>query len=267
MFVNFVVIPIILFLILIRIGAFDNEHHVVSYTIKSKKIKKDVNIVLLTDHHGCYYGDEQEILIDDIEKIKPDIILYSGDIFDDRLPFDNTITLLKNLKGKYPAFYVTGNHEVRTEKLDEIKEILINNKIEILDGINKRVLLNDNKLLLGGLSDPELKLEQLNLLEKSNDLEFSILLSHRPELTEEYNDIGYDLVVTGHAHGGQWAIPKLLNGLYAPNQGIFPKYAGGIYNLKNTILIVSRGLAKESTKFVPRIFNKPEIVNIILEKE
>ena len=74
----------------------------------------------------------------------------------------------------------------------------------------------------------------------------------------------FDLVLCGHAHGGQWAIPGILNGLYAPNQGMFPKYAGGRYDFERGTLIVSRGLARESTP-APRVFNRPELVIIDLE--
>jgi len=68
--------------------------------------------------------------------------------------------------------------------------------------------------------------------------------------------------VSGHAHGGQIRIPGLLNGLYAPDQGFLPEYAGGVYDLGSSTMIVSRGLAKS---FIPRIFNPPEIVLISLE--
>ena len=88
---------------------------------------------------------------------------------------------------------------------------------------------------------------------------FTVLLSHRPELFEIYQKYEFDLVLSGHAHGGQWRIPGLLNGLFAPNQGLFPKYAGGRYDYAGGTMIVSRGLARESTK-VPRIFNRPELV-------
>ena len=88
---------------------------------------------------------------------------------------------------------------------------------------------------------------------------YTILLSHRPELTKEYTALAFDAVVCGHAHGGQWRLPGLINGVYAPHQGIFPKFAGGLYDLGTTTLIVSRGLARETT-LVPRIFNRPELV-------
>ncbi len=267
MIVNLIVIPIIIILILARFDAFNSRHHIVEYEIKNDNIKQDIKIVLITDHHGCYYGDEQEDLIDDIMGIKPDLVLYSGDIFDDRLPYDNTIKLISKIGKSYPSFYAVGNHEVRTDELDIIKDIARENGLQVLEGTNARISIKTNNILLGGIDDPELGLEQFELLEKPNDDEFSILLSHRPELVNEYNDLGYDLVVSGHAHGGQWRIPKYLNGIYAPNQGLFPKYAGGRYDLDNTTLIVSRGLARESTtRIIPRVFNRPEIVLIKLTK-
>ena len=105
-----------------------------------------------------------------------------------------------------------------------------------------------------------LAMEHLGSIEKSDE-DFSVLLFHRPENPEEYASLGFDLVLSGHAHGGQWRIPGILNGIYAPHQGFFPKYAGGRYEIENTVMIVSRGLAKESNA-VPRIFNRPEIVVI-----
>lgn len=70
------------------------------------------------------------------------------------------------------------------------------------------------------------------------------------------------MILSGHAHGGQWIIPGILNGFYAPNQGFFPEYAGGLYKFDKKIFIVSRGLAKWSTSIIPRIFNPPELVII-----
>ena len=92
---------------------------------------------------------------------------------------------------------------------------------------------------------------------------FSVLLAHRPERIEAYLESPFDLVVSGHAHGGQWRIPGILNGFIAPNQGLFPQYAGGQYDFEDAALIVSRGLARESTR-IPRIFNRPEVVVIDL---
>ena len=110
----------------------------------------------------------------------------------------------------------------------------------------------------------EIKKQLYSADEMSDRQYFSVLLSHRPELVELYQEHDFDLVLCGHAHGGQWRIPEILNGLYAPNQGVFPKYAGGRYDFENQTMIVSRGLAREST-LAPRIFNRPELVIVDIE--
>lgn len=93
---------------------------------------------------------------------------------------------------------------------------------------------------------------------------YKILLSHRPEFVSLYAQSPFSLVLSGHTHGGQVRIPFLINGLYAPNQGIFPKFAGGMYKIgqdeaqRSKYLIVSRGLS--FNPILPRIYNPPEIV-------
>ena len=93
----------------------------------------------------------------------------------------------------------------------------------------------------------------------STNQDFTLLVSHRPERIEDYAKYPFDLVLAGHAHGGQWCLPFLINGVYAPNQGVFPKYAGGMYARGDMHMIVSRGLARESTR-IPRFYNRPELV-------
>ena len=71
-----------------------------------------------------------------------------------------------------------------------------------------------------------------------------------------------DLVLTGHAHGGQFRLP-LIGGLIAPNQGLFPKYDDGLYSEGSTNMIVSRGLGNSIIPF--RFNNRPEVVLIELK--
>ena len=89
---------------------------------------------------------------------------------------------------------------------------------------------------------------------------FNLLLAHRPELIDLYGQYGFDLILSGHTHGGQIRVPLLINGLFAPDQGWFPKYAGGRYDIEDTTLIVSRGLSFND--LVPRVFNPPEVLVI-----
>ena len=95
---------------------------------------------------------------------------------------------------------------------------------------------------------------------KEND-DFQILLSHRPELLSLYSESEFDVVFSGHAHGGQFRLP-FIGGLIAPDQGLFPTYTSGTYKLDNTTMIVNRGLGNS---IIPiRIFNRPEIVVVTL---
>ena len=120
--------------------------------------------------------------------------------------------------------------------------------------------------MLAGLCDPDFtdadKIEQNGVLDKwlgeiVNDDSFTVLLSHRPEAFDIYADHGIDVVFCGHAHGGQFRLP-FIGGLYAPNQGFFPKYDAGVYNKGNTSMVVSRGIGNSVIPI--RVNNRPELV-------
>ena len=85
--------------------------------------------------------------------------------------------------------------------------------------------------------------------------------AHRPELFQIYAGTGADVILSGHAHGGQIRIRR--RGLYAPQQGFFPSYSEGIYRSGKSLMFVSRGLG--NTIPVPRIFNTPELCVISFE--
>ena len=268
-------ILLIALLIFIIIGL-DQRLLVRYYALDTEKITNPVRIVLITDLHSCRYGKNQEILLNAVEEQHPDIIALAGDIFDDQLPDENTETVLAEISETYPCYYVTGNHEgwCTKEKFLKNMNFLKEHDIAILSGTMEQIEINSQKLNLCGVDDPdceaysenpdntEKQLQTVNALCQNGN--YSILLSHRPELFPEYQNLDFDLVLCGHAHGGQWRIPFLLNGLYAPNQGLFPKFAGGLYQENNITMIVSRGLARESTK-VPRFYDRPELVTIDLQ--
>ena len=248
----------------------------VFYRIEAEKIQSPVRIALLTDLHSCRYGKNQATLLNAIEKQQPDLVLLSGDIFDDEISYDNAELTVRQLSERYPCYYVTGNHEYWGYDVDTILEIVRSCGVTILSGSCEPVEIKGQKLNICGVDDPDVAKyvegstpidEQLAQAEKAAQEagaeSYTVLLSHRPELFETYQGYGFDLVVCGHAHGGQWRIPGILNGLYAPHQGLCPKYAGGRYDYEDGTMIVSRGLARESTK-VPRIFNRPELVVIEL---
>lgn len=264
-----------LFIVLILLAC-DSRLKTVTYTVESDKISTPVRIVLLTDLHSCRYGENQKNLIKAVKAQNPDIILLGGDIFDDKVPHKNAELTVKQLAEQYPCYYVTGNHEYWSREVGAILDIIEGYGVKVLSGKCDTIEVNGQTLNICGVDDPDAEVylaegepiewqlkranEAVQKAEKTLGTEiFSVLLSHRPELYETYQNYEFDLVLSGHAHGGQWRIPGLLNGLFAPDQGLFPEYAGGKYDYPGGTMIVSRGLARESTP-VPRIFNRPELV-------
>lgn len=250
-----------------------------TYTLPSDKLSEPFRIVQISDLHCCYYGENQSELIEMIEAQHPDLIVMTGDIIDSRQPHKNSMIVAEAVGKKYPVYYVSGNNEFETRQCDRIKQNLRDVQIKVLDGCGEKVTVGGQSIFIGGIDDfifgTKVCEEQLKNAAKDLDpTVFSILLSHRPEQINRYRNYDFDLVFSGHAHGGQWRIPGLINGVFAPNQGFFPKYAGGIYHFRTKhssdpthrmSMIVSRGLANETT-LIPRLFNQPELVVVDVVK-
>lgn len=246
----------------------------VIYKVKTEKVDMPLRLLLITDLHSCWYGKEQKTLLQAVEKKKPDIVLLGGDIFDDDGSYENAETVIRCLSESYPCYYVTGNHEYWSKDIDNILSIVRSYGVTVLSGDCDRVTINGQNINICGVDDPDVLVYVQGAVDMSQQLkaaetdaasdDFTVLLSHRPELADTYREYGFDLVLCGHAHGGQWRIPGILNGLFAPDQGLFPKYAGGRYDFEGQTMIVSRGLAREST-LAPRFFNRPELVVIEVE--
>ena len=241
-----------------------------NYNIKTNKVNAPVRFLLICDLHCCVYGENQRDLLCAIDNVRPDAILLAGDIVDDRMPLKGATDFLSGIQGRYATFYVTGNHEFYRHKITENKNLIRSFGIQVLSGESAEISVNGQPFQILGVDDAatgELRFsQQLGAVKELKRQEvFNILLSHNPKFIKEYNDCACDLTLCGHAHGGQWIIPRLINGVFAPGQGFFPKYAGGKYDLEKTTMIVGRGLAKESTKFIPRIFNPPELAVITID--
>lgn len=273
-------IAVLVCIVIICFFAFDTSLAVRHYTVTSDKLSAGVTLALVTDLHSCKYGDGCDELIAAIDAQSSDIVLLGGDIFDDAIPHDNAKAFVKVIAQKYRCYYVTGNHEYWGGEADAIVSFIEACGVTVLSGTYETVQINGQTLNVCGITDPEV----INYTGASTDpnevvldvygqLEavgnackngaFTLLLAHRPELCETYAQYGFDLALCGHTHGGLWRIPLILNGLFAGHQGFFPKYAGGEYSIEDMTLIISRGLARETTR-VPRIFNRPELVIVEL---
>lgn len=240
-------------------------------------------IVQVSDLHNAEFGRGNNELLEVIEDCRPDIIVATGDIIDSGRTDTLTAALfVENALKTTPVYYVTGNHEARLleqggtgkDEYFKLESIMVNAGANVLHGESVSIERGESDIQIIGIDDPEyLRLNKYageNRITLSNIDEFikedifTVLLSHRPELFEEYAKSGVNLVIAGHAHGGQFRLP-FVGGLFAPNQGFFPRYDSGLYEKNNTKMVVSRGLGNSAVPI--RFNNRPEIVVIELNNK
>lgn len=261
------ILPALAILVVLTLIALDERLILRTYTVTSPKLTAEVRLAVVTDFHS---SDNADDVVAMVTSCAPDAVLMVGDMFDDDIanrPTERTLSLMRQLSAQYPCYYVSGNHEAWTGEMDALYQQTEEAGVTVLRMSSGVLTVRGQRIALCGIPDPyEMVLsgapdteEQLRqALEDVDSADFTVLLAHRPELLAKYAQFPLDLVVSGHAHGGQVRIPGVLNGLYAPNQGWFPKLAGGAYTQDGTTLIVSRGLAVRTR--LPRIFNRPEVV-------
>lgn len=239
------------------------------YQISDPRILSEVRICVVSDLHGARYGSNQERLLAAIESARPDAVLLLGDLFDQYGKNDNTVVLLSALSSRYPCYFILGNHEYKTGAIEEVRALVARSGIPILAGDSALLSTGGSRIRVFGIDDglggkSRQRLQIAKAAQERSETEYSILAVHVPNEAESYLKYGFDLMLSGHTHGGQIVIPGLLNGLYAPGQGLCPKYGGGRYDLENTTLIISRGLARKPF-WLPRLFNPPELVVVSLK--
>lgn len=261
------ILPVLAILVILTLIALDERLILRTYTVVSPKLTAEVRLAVVTDFHS---SDNVDDVVAMVASCAPDAVLLVGDLFDDdtqNRPTERTLSLMRQLSALYPCYYVSGNHEAWTGEMDALYQQTEEAGVTVLRMSSGVLTVRGQRIALCGIPDPYEMVfsgapdteEQIRqALENADSADFTVLLAHRPELLAKYAQFPLDLVVSGHAHGGQVRIPGVLNGLYAPNQGWFPKLAGGAYTQDGTTLIVSRGLAVRT--WLPRIFNRPEVV-------
>lgn len=261
------ILPALAILVVLTLIALDERLTLRTYTVASPKLTAEVRLAVVTDFHS---SDNADDVVAMVASCAPDAVLLVGDMFDDDIanrPTERTLSLMRQLSALYPCYYVSGNHEAWTGEMDALYQQTEEAGVMVLRMSSGVLTVRGQRIALCGIPDPYEMVfsgapdteEQIRqAMENVDSADFIVLLTHRPELLAKYAQFPLDLVVSGHAHGGQVRIPGVLNGLYAPNQGWFPKLAGGAYTQDGTTLIVSRGLAVRTR--LPRIFNRPEVV-------
>ena len=271
---------IIIFIIVVLLSYYlyfqNTELQVSSYDIVDNRIPKEFNeykIVQVSDFHNTKSNRLTDDLVKEIKIQKPNIIVITGDLIDsNKTDVDVAISFIKRLKNIAPTYFITGNHEASISEYENLKEKLESEDVIVLENKTEVLEIADTKINLIGINDPNMFYQpyasdnekiKSELIEANYDKNnYSILLSHRPELFDTYVNNELDLVLTGHAHGGQIRIP-LVGGLVSPNQGFFPKYTSGIFKEDNTSMIVSRGIGNSIIPF--RVNNRPELVIVKLK--
>lgn len=237
----------------------------------------DYKIVQVSDLHNKDFKNQ---LTEKAENERPDIIVVTGDVIDrNRTDIPIAVEALEDLIEIAPVYFVTGNHEVASGVYDDLKIEMDRIGVINLDNAHDTIRINEAELGLIGIEDPLLLLledveaagsadvllhQNIEQLYEDVDTDYTMLMSHRAELMDIYSETPVDLVLTGHAHGGQIRLP-LIEGVFSPSQGFFPQYTNGVYEQRETHMVVSRGLGNSIFPF--RINNRPELVVIILESE
>lgn len=228
-------------------------------------------IAQVSDLHNAEFGKDNSVLRGMLERQAPDIIVITGDMVDsNHMDVDVAIEFAQDIVNIAPCYYITGNHEAWLEtEYDRLEAGLINAGVMVLH--DEAVVLEKEGecIQLIGMDDPTFRYcherppFSSTLQELKDDMAFTVLLSHRPELFDAYVQAGIDVVFSGHAHGGQFRIP-FAGGLVAPDQGVFPEYDAGIYTEGTTTMVVSRGIGNS---IIPvRINNCPELIVVELQK-
>lgn len=226
------------------------------------RVETPFRLIHLSDLHARSFGRGNARLLAMIREEAPDGIAITGDLvgrFSRRT--DPMFSLLEKLCRIAPVYYVSGNHEYGRRDREEIFARAAQAGAVVLRHVMRRDTIGGQELWILGLDEMGYHRESRRLLEQFSQKEgFKLLLSHFTErFAGEYREYDIDLILTGHAHGGQFILPW-IGGVYSPGQGLFPKYYRGVYREQGSVLVVSRGMG--NSRFPLRLFNRPEVVVI-----
>lgn len=234
-----------------------------NFTVNEKDTKNQtvVNLVQITDTQIGYFYNIKKLdsMIKKVNSLKPDIVVFTGDLIDSANKEPDLLEITKNLKniesniGKFSVF---GNHDYRKNREKVYENIMEQAGFRLLINENERISIGNDKFInIIGLDEILLGKPNFNVLENLNKDEFNLLLMHEPDVIDRILPNKIDLMLSGHSHGGQVRIP-VKGALATPPYG--RKYTKGFYNINGNKLYVSSGLG--STKLPFRLCNVPEIV-------
>lgn len=224
--------------------------------------EQTITVAHISDLHYPQNRIDSKEIFSVIKNSKADYSVLTGDIIDgdaDKNDIENMIPFFKRLNSICPSFLVIGNHEIGNKYLDNFVSVAKSYGTTVLLNEVASVRKNGFNLAFIGLKDAASISEKISGYGEIPKADCKILLAHRPEKFDSYvsagTDVRPDIVFAGHAHGGLIRIGG--SALYAPDQGLFPKYTSGKYTNGKTAMIVSRGLGVSGIDY--RFFNKYHI--------
>lgn len=247
------------------------------YTIAGENIPPSFDgfkIAVISDVQGTDRADEIRKLL---EKEKPDAILFAGDLVDEEISDSDKIfaKLMDSLPNRSNLFGVTGNHDLLWDGIEEFCDDMRKKYSLTFLNNSKAVIAKGEEIInIYGIADPKAwqqdkadeitkkNLESILRTTPPSPNEFNILIFHRANMVDIFRDEDFDLIISGHMHGGQVYIP-FVGGLVSPGYELFPKYSAGRYSVGDKICIVSRGIGNAVR--VPRVMNPPDIPIITLK--
>lgn len=266
---------LLIFTLLILLAAglvLDSKYHLqlTEYQLSFRNLPESFDgckVLQLSDLHGMSFGPENRRLIELVRDQEPDIIVLTGDIAGKDGALNNVATLLDGIQGLAPAFYVNGNHEWADGCVEEIGALMESRGITCLSNEIQLLYRGEDSIAIVGAEDPNGRADMMKPWDLSLQLgelysdKFSLWLAHRNDYVKMYNDIGTELILCGHAHGGIVRLP-FVGGLLNVNRSFGAEYESGVYSSGHYLMVVSRGLGNSIS--IPRLFNRPEVVAVTL---
>lgn len=253
---------------------FENETIVTeTITVASDEIPGTFDgfrIAVLADIHGEVFGENSAYLLQKTAATKPDIIIMNGDLIDEVSHLEMLPPLLDGLVDIAPVFFVTGNHEWAVGCVDELFLILESHGVTVLRNEYRNMTIDGQTVVLAGIDDPNGPFDQKQpdeLMAEIREAEgsaYTVMLAHRNDSLDMWSELGTDLVLCGHGHGGVVRIP-FVGGLIGVDRSLFPDYTAGLYTKGGTDMVVSRGLGNSVVDF--RLFNRPHLVVVELKTQ
>lgn len=232
---------------------------------------ENFRIALLTDLHGREFDKGNGYLLQELQKAQIDLICISGDLFDEKTDPSMLKPLLSGLTAIAPTVYVTGNHEWQVENLRSVLRQMRSWGIKVLQNEYFVLSRGEDRLIIAGVDDPcgpkdrktpQQLMQEIRMNEGENAC--IVMLSHRNDQLAMWAELGADLVLSGHCHGGVVRLP-LVGAVFGTKRELFPKYDAGLYAQGATQLYVSRGLGYTNVRL--RLFNRPHLPILTLVKK